>query len=103
MALTAKADLGGHLGQRLAGFQQPLRLTDAHALHVSVRRQANFRPERAQQVVRAERHVGCQLGQADPLGKAFIDIGAGALYGSWLFTQPLFAQAQVGIALDELG
>ena len=103
MTLTAKPYLSSHLGQWLAGLDKPLGVTNTHTFQVSVGGHTHFGAKNTQQVVAAERDVFSQLGQADALGKTFINIVAYPLYGFLLITQSLFVRAYVSMPLDELG
>ena len=102
MALTTKPNLSRYLCEWFACLDQPLGVTNAYAFQIGIRRHPNFGTKYAQQMVRTERDVFGQLGQADALGKMFIDIVACPLDCFSLPAQSLFVRVDVGVALDEL-
>jgi hypothetical protein len=57
VTLTAKTDLDCHFRQRFAGFDQPLRVPDAHTFQVGIGWHACFIAKDPQQVVSTEGHV----------------------------------------------
>jgi len=90
VALTAKAGLNRHLGQRFAGLNQPLRPANTDTFQVSIGRHPNLGPKNPQQVIGTERDMVSQFGQADALVKMVIDIAARLPDGASLLAQFLF-------------
>ncbi len=62
VALTAKPCLDSYFCQRMAGLDQPLRVTDTHTFEISIWGHTYFGAKNTQQIIRAESDMFCYLG-----------------------------------------
>ena len=102
MALAAEARVVGDLCQRQPAQQHFLRPPDAHIFQVSMRRQAHFLTEHAQQIKRTPIDKYRQLLQGDILGKMLVEITADAPDFMAFGTDRFDGRARIGMAQNQM-